>query len=395
LTRDAETGGNPVSKDDGMVVFRNVGKVYDDSTVAVEDLDLTVHHGELICLIGPSGCGKTTTLKMVNRLEECTSGSIMVGGQDIMSMDPVELRRGIGYVVQEIALMPHMSVAENIAIVPKLHNWPRKKIAARVDELMEMSGLDPEKYRFRLPDQLSGGQKQRIGVLRALAAEPEVILMDEPFGALDPISRETLQNELLSIQEKLHKTIIFVTHDMDEALKLSNRLVIMRSGRVEQIGTPEEIQYSPATEFVRNFIGEDRLSQISPDDSVSILVEEPWASAYSKQPASEVLSMMEDADMECIQVIHRDSSKWMGMAYLRDVKRISREGGSIMEAVKRDRKLYIEEGTMRDAAEMLSDKPYSIPVIDEEATFLGVVTEAGVARLTIGRLKRHVTGGVR
>lgn len=387
--------GAETPPDDAMVVFRGVGKVYDDSTVAVENLNLTIRRGELVCLIGPSGCGKTTTLKMVNRLEECTSGNILVGGLDIMSADPVQLRRGIGYVVQEIALMPHMSVAENIAIVPKLHNWPRKKIAARVDELLEMSGLDPEKYRFRLPEQLSGGQKQRIGVLRALAAEPEVILMDEPFGALDPISRETLQNELLSIQEKLHKTIIFVTHDIDEALKLSNRLVIMRSGSVEQVGTPEEVQHNPATEFIRSFIGEDRLSQISPDDSVAILVEEPWDVAYPGQPASEVLSMMEDADMECIQVVHEGRGKWTGMAYLRDVKRISGKGGSVSEAVKRDRKLYIEEGTMRDAAEMLSDRPYSIPVIDESGTFLGVITEAGVARLTIGRLKRPGTGGRR
>jgi osmoprotectant transport system ATP-binding protein len=376
-----------------MVVFQDVRKVYEDSTVAVEKLNLTINKGELVSLIGPSGCGKTTTLKMVNRLEECTSGRILIDGRDIMSLDPVELRRGIGYVVQEIALMPHMSVAENIAMVPRLHKWPRKKILARVDELLDMSGLEPSKYRYRLPDQLSGGQKQRIGVLRALAAEPEVVLMDEPFGALDPISREVLQNELLSIQEKLHKTIIFVTHDMDEALKISNRVVIMRSGKIEQVGTPEEIQQTPATEFVRNFIGEDRLSQISPDDSVSVLVEDPWMVAYPEQSAEDVLSMMEDEDMECVQVVGRKKGVWNGMAYLRDVKRISRSHGSMKEAVKRDRKLYIEEATMRDAAEMLADKPYSIPVIEENGTFLGVITEAGVARLTIGRLKRPGKGG--
>lgn len=382
-----------MTQDSGMVVFQDVRKVYEDSTVAVEKLNLTINKGELVSLIGPSGCGKTTTLKMVNRLEECSSGRILIDGQDIMSLDPVELRRGIGYVVQEIALMPHMSVAENIAMVPRLHKWPRKKIMARVDELLDMSGLEPSKYRYRLPDQLSGGQKQRIGVLRALAAEPEVVLMDEPFGALDPISREVLQNELLSIQEKLHKTIIFVTHDMDEALKISNRVVIMRSGKIEQVGTPEEIQQTPATEFVRNFIGEDRLSQISPDDSVSVLVEDPWMVAYPEQSAEDVLSMMEDEDMECVQVVDRKKGFWNGMAYLRDVKRISRSHGSMKEAVKRDRKLYIEEATMRDAAEMLADKPYSIPVIEENGNFLGVITEAGVARLTIGRLKRPGKGG--
>ncbi len=384
---------NESDLDKGMVIFQDVRKVYDDSIVAVENLNLIINKGELVSLIGPSGCGKTTTLKIVNRLEECTSGKILIGGMDIMSLDPVRLRRGIGYVVQEIALMPHMSVAENIGIVPRLHNWPRKKIMKRVDELLEMSGLEPAKYRYRLPDQLSGGQKQRIGVLRALAAEPEVILMDEPFGALDPISREVLQNELLSIQQKLHKTIIFVTHDMDEALKISDRVVIMRSGKIEQMGSPAEIQENPATEFVRNFIGEDRLSQISPEDSVSVLVEDPWGKAYPDQSASDVLSMMEDEDMESIQVVEKRANRWAGMAYLRDVKRISRTGGSVRDAARRDRKLYLEEATMRDAAEMLADKAYPIPVIDEQGEFLGVITEAGIARLTIGRLKRRVTGG--
>ena len=183
--------------------------------------------------------------------------------------------------------------------------------------------------------------------------------MDEPFGALDPISREVLQNELLSIQQKLHKTIIFVTHDMDEALKISDRVVIMRSGKIEQMGSPAEIQENPATEFVRNFIGEDRLSQISPEDSVSVLVEDPWGKAYPDQSASDVLSMMEDEDMESIQVVEKRANRWAGMAYLRDVKRISRTGGSVRDAARRDRKLYLEEATMRDAAEMLADQSLS------------------------------------
>jgi osmoprotectant transport system ATP-binding protein len=380
-------------KDEEMVVFSNVSKVYGDGTKAVDELDLVINKGELVSLIGPSGCGKTTTLKMVNRLEDCTFGKIYLGGKDITSMDPVKLRRGIGYVVQEIALMPHMSVAENIAMVPKLHKWSRKRMRGRVEELLAMSGLEPAKYSYRLPDQLSGGQKQRIGVLRALAAEPEVILMDEPFGALDPISRDVLQNELLSIQQKLHKTIIFVTHDMDEALKISDRIVIMRDGKIEQIGTPTDIQENPKTDFVRNFIGEDRLSQISPDDSVSILVEDPWHRVTPDSSAREVLDKMENADMESIQVIDKDD-QWIGMALLRDVKRVARVQGRIREAATRKRKLYIEEATMRDAAEMLADKPFSIPVIDKDRLFIGVITEAGVARLTIGRLKRPAGGAL-
>lgn len=380
------------SSEQGMVVFDKVSKVYGDGTLAVDNLDLEIRKGELVSLIGPSGCGKTTTLKMVNRLEECSSGKIYVDGKDITKVNPVKLRRGIGYVVQEIALMPHMSVAENIATVPKLHNWSRKRMRKRVDELLDMSGLDPSIYRHRLPDQLSGGQKQRIGVLRALAAEPEVVLMDEPFGALDPISREVLQNELVAIQQKLRKTIIFVTHDMDEALRISDTVVIMRSGKIEQMGDPREIQDNPANDFVTSFIGEDRLSQISPDDSVSILVEDPWDKVFPEDPAEDVLSRMEDEDMECIQVVDR-KNRWIGMALLRDVKNISRKGGSAREAVRRSRKLYVEDATMRDAAEMLSDQAYSIPVLDENDQFIGVITEAGVARLTIGRLKRTDKGG--
>lgn len=380
-------------QDKGMVVFSKVSKVYADGTKAVDELDLVINKGELVSLIGPSGCGKTTTLKMVNRLEECTSGKIYLGGKDITTMNPVKLRRGIGYVVQEIALMPHMSVAENISMVPKLHRWSRRKMAKRVEELLSMSGLEPARYSYRLPDQLSGGQKQRIGVLRALAAEPEVVLMDEPFGALDPISRDVLQNELLSIQQKLHKTIVFVTHDMDEALKISDRIVIMRDGRIEQMGTPAEIQENPKTEFVRSFIGEDRLSQISPEDPVSILVEDPWDRVTPDANAREILEKMENMDMESIQVIDSDD-RWIGMALLRDVKRVAKVQGKIGNAVSRKRKLYVEEATMRDAAEMLADKPFSIPVIDRNDRFIGVVTEAGVARLTIGRLKRP-TGGAR
>jgi len=376
---------------DAMVVFDSVTKVYEDGTCAVDSLNLEITKGELVSLIGPSGCGKTTSLKMVNRLEESTSGKIYVNGQDITTVDPVRLRRGIGYVVQEIALMPHMSVAENIATVPRLHNWSRKRIRKRVDELLAMSGLEPSIYRYRLPDQLSGGQKQRIGVLRALAAEPEVVLMDEPFGALDPISREVLQNELVAIQQKLRKTIIFVTHDMDEALRISDTVVIMRAGKIEQMGTPREIQDNPASDFIRNFIGEDRLSQISPEDPVSILVEEPWDKVFPDDRASDVLARMEDEDMECIQVVDR-KNRWVGMAYLRDIKNISRKNGLARDAVRRGRKLYIEDATMRDAAEMLSDQPYSIPVIDLNEEFLGVITEAGVARLTIGRLKRRDKG---
>ena len=371
-----------------MVLFDNVTKVYEDGTRAVDRLDLEIGLGEIAVLIGPSGCGKTTTLKMVNRLEEMSSGRIIVGGEDINSVDPVQLRRSIGYVVQEIALMPHMSVAENIAIVPRLLGWDRKRIRRRVDDLLELARLEPSKYRHRLPDQLSGGQKQRIGVLRALAADPGVILMDEPFGALDPISREGLQNEFLELQKAVKKTIIFVTHDMEEALRMADRVVIMRKGRIEQMGSPEEIQEDPATEFVRNFIGEDRLSNISPDSPVEILVQEPIIRALPETKASDLLDRMEEEGCETAQVVDR-KGKWRGMALLWMLKKASRSGLPASDGITRDRKLQAGEATLRDAAEMLADQDLPIPVISGTGEFAGVVTQAGIARLTIGRLTRR------
>ena len=370
-----------------MVLFDSVTKVYEDGTRAVDGLDLEIGRGEIAVLIGPSGCGKTTTLKMVNRLEELSSGRILVDGKDINSLDPVQLRRSIGYVVQEIALMPHMSVAENIAIVPRLLGWDKKRIKKRVDELLELARLEPSKYRYRLPDQLSGGQKQRIGVLRALAADPEVILMDEPFGALDPISREGLQNELLELQNAVKKTIVFVTHDMEEALRIADQVVIMRKGRIEQMGTPEEIQDRPATEFIRNFIGEDRLSNISPESPVEILVQDPVIKARSDSMASELLDLMEEEGCETAQVVDK-KGKWRGMALLWLIKRAARSGLPASDGITRDRKLQAGDSTLRDAAEMLADQDLPIPVISDTGDLLGVVTQAGIARLTIGRLTR-------
>lgn len=370
-----------------MVKFENVSKVYPDGTAAVKGLDLEIKKGEFVVFIGPSGCGKTTTLKMINRLAECTSGKIYVNGSDIATVDAVQLRRNIGYVIQETGLMPHITVGENIAVVPQLLKWNKKKIQNRVDDLLIMAGLSPEKYKYRLPSQLSGGQKQRIGVLRGLAAEPDVVLMDEPFGALDPISRENLQNELMDLQKKLKKTIIFVTHDIDEALKLSDRIVLMRHGKVEQIGTPNELQNNPASEFVKNFIGQDRISQISPDDSVEVLVEESAINVLPNFLASAVLEQMEDIGKESAQVVNKNG-KWMGMALMSNVKKVSSRGGSIKEALIIDRKLYIEDATLRDAAEMLSAQALPVPVIDNNNRFIGVVTGSGMARLTIDRLKR-------
>lgn len=235
--------------------------MYPDGTEALKNITLTIPDHRLTAIIGPSGCGKTTLMKLINRLEKPTAGEVLVNGENIAGANTTELRRSIGYVIQRIGLFPHMTIEDNIALVPHLKKWEKQKIKTRVTELLQLIGLEPEQYRKKYPLELSGGQQQRIGVARALASEPDIILMDEPFSALDPISREQLQNELKSIQRKLHKTIVFVTHDMDEALKIADNIILMKDGNVIQEATPEELVHHPVNDFAREFIGLQRLEK--------------------------------------------------------------------------------------------------------------------------------------
>jgi osmoprotectant transport system ATP-binding protein len=242
-----------------MIRLDSVSKRFPDSTVAVTDLTLEVPEGETSVLVGPSGCGKTTTLKMVNRLVEPSGGRIYLDGEDVTGVDPVGLRRRIGYVIQQVGLFPHQTIAANVGTVPRLLGWNRDRVTARVDELLELVGLDPTTYRRRYPAQLSGGQRQRVGVARALAADPPVLLMDEPFGAIDPVTRMRLQDEFLRLQEAVRKTIVFVTHDIEEAVKMGDRIAILEIGGVlAQYDTPAEVLGNPASDFVADFVGADR-----------------------------------------------------------------------------------------------------------------------------------------
>ncbi|MGC9670313.1 ABC transporter ATP-binding protein [Planosporangium sp. 12N6] len=239
--------------------FESVGKRYADGTVAVEDLTLDLAAGELTVLIGPSGCGKSTVLRMVNRLVEPTSGRVLLDGADVASADPVDLRRRIGYVIQHVGLFPHQSVRANVGTVPKLLGWSRARIDERTDELLELVGLDPAQFGSRYPHELSGGQRQRVGVARALAADPVVLLMDEPFSAVDPIVRTRLQDEFRRLQETVRKTILLVTHDLDEAVRLGDRIAVLaQGGRLQQYDRPAALLAAPANEFVREFVGSDR-----------------------------------------------------------------------------------------------------------------------------------------
>lgn len=252
--RNPETGSTKITG--ATILLENVTKSYGNKKPAVNQLTLEIPAGQTVMFVGPSGCGKTTTLKMINRLIEPTSGRIVINGEDVTDINGDELRRRIGYVIQAGGLLPHLTVGANIGIVPKMLKWDKEKIKARTDELLDLVSLDPEVYRDRYPKELSGGQQQRVGVARALAADPPVLLMDEPFGAVDPITRQRLQEELIHVQSELHKTIVFVTHDFDEAIKLGDWIVIFNEGgKIEQYGTPEQILAHPASPFVENFIG--------------------------------------------------------------------------------------------------------------------------------------------
>lgn len=304
------------------VEFRHVSRRY-GATVAVDDLSLTVPAGSICVLVGPSGCGKTTSLKMVNRLIEPSSGQILIGGRDVMGQDPIELRRGIGYVIQQVGLLPHLTVGENVAIVPRLLGWARPRVRARVDELLALTSLEPRTYRDRYPAQLSGGERQRVGVARALAADPPLMLMDEPFGAVDPIARDRLQNELLRLQEQLAKTILFVTHDVDEAIKMGDLLAVLQvGGALAQFGPPAEILANPASDFVARFVGADRgLKRLSLTRVADMALDEAPAD-YAPEPGQplleprttlkDALSMMLDSDVSAGVVVD-DEGRVIGL----------------------------------------------------------------------------------
>ena len=281
-----------------MIVLDGVSKTYPGGKLAVDDLDLEVADGSLVTLVGPSGCGKSTTLKMVNRLIEPTSGRILLDGDDVTSVDPVKLRRRMGYVIQQVGLFPHQDIRTNVSTVPDLLGWNRKQAAARADELLDLVGLDPGEFGARYPHQLSGGQRQRVGVARALAADPPVLLMDEPFGAVDPVVRARLQDQFLELQSELRKTVLLVTHDIEEAVKLGDAVAVFApSGRIAQYDTPAAVLGAPADDFVAEFVGAERglrrLAVTEIDDSD--LVHAPMVRTTDSLAEARVLLDAEDA----------------------------------------------------------------------------------------------------
>ena len=362
------------------VEFRHVSKNYGHQGAgAVVDLSLLVPAGDICVLVGPSGCGKTTSLKMVNRLVEPSSGQVLIDGEDVMSVEVTALRRRIGYVIQQVGLFPHQTIADNVATVPRLLGWPRERIKKRTEELLELVGLDPGTVRNRYPAQLSGGERQRVGVARAMAAEPPVMLMDEPFGAVDPIVRERLQNEFLRLHRSLGTTVLFVTHDIDEAIKMGSRVAVMQlGGHLAQYAPPSELLLHPASDFVSRFVGVDRgLKRMSLLKVADVHVQ-PGVVARVGEPSDEARKRALAAGSEWVLLLDRAGAPlgWMKVAQLRSDEALN------AEHVDASSPLVTFETTLRDALSMLfTSAVQTAVVVDEHGRYVGVLTlsELGIA----------------
>jgi len=336
---------------------------------AVEDLTMDVPSGEIVVLVGPSGCGKTTTMKLVNRIIEPTSGRIYLEGTDVTKADPDQLRRRIGYVIQQIGLFPHMTIADNIATVPRMLKWKEERIRNRVDELLDTVGMEPSRYRDRYPKELSGGQRQRVGVARALAADPPVMLMDEPFGAIDPITRERLQNEFLRVQEEIRKTIIFVTHDIDEAIKMGDRIAILRDrAQIAQYDTPERILSAPADAFVSDFVGSGAsLKRLSLSRVRDYELAE-WPTGRRDEDREALLARIRDSEKDCLLLLDDTGRplRWLQATHLRQEGSLDRAGLPVTSIEP--------QATLADALnELVTSRVGSVVVVGGNGVYRGTV----------------------
>jgi osmoprotectant transport system ATP-binding protein len=365
-----------------VVAFERVTKRYSGGSdqAAVNDLTFTIPAGQICVLVGPSGSGKTTTMKMVNRLIEPTSGRVTIDGTDVMSLPAVELRRKIGYVIQQVGLFPHLTVAENVAIVPRLLRWKEQRTRDRVDELLDLVGLDPATYRARYPAELSGGERQRVGVVRAMAADPAVMLMDEPFGAVDPIRRDRLQNEFLRLQAKVRKTIVFVTHDVDEAIKMADRIAILQKGGIlAQYDTPDAILAKPASEFVERFVGADRgLKRLSLGRVRDVPLIEAVV-VHAGEARAEARKRLEQQGATRYALLVDDRRRPLGWIDHRDL-----EGDGIVDpSVATPGAPTLErESTLRDALSGLLTSSVQLgAVVDERDAVIGLISVDGIGEV--------------
>lgn len=360
-----------------MIEFCNVSKIYKGSSEdVVKNISFTIPKGQIVVLIGPSGCGKTTTLKMINRLITISSGQILIDGKDNMEYDPIALRRSMGYVIQQTGLFPHMSVRENIEIIPKLEKKDPEIIYEKTCELMKMIGLDLS-FLDRYPTQLSGGQLQRIGVARAFASDPEIILMDEPFSALDPITRGQLQDELVFLQAKLKKTIVFVTHDMDEAVKLADRICIMKDGVLVQYDTPEQIMKNPANDYVAEFVGRNRIWA----NPQYIIARDIMIDAFYVPKQLSCLKAIEQMRRKHVNsaMVVDDDNTFLGIATARDIQKVQDKTESVEKVAKKAEITAVEYDNIVDLLKMIRENGSSfIPVLDDRNRLSGLITSSSL-----------------
>lgn len=361
-----------------MVEFKNVSKIYPGGKVAVENINLRIERGEFVCFIGTSGGGKTTTLRMINGMLIPTGGDITVDGKNIHDIDPIELRRSIGYVIQNIGLMPHMTIRDNITLVPKLLKWPKEKRDARAKELIKMVEL-PEEFLDRYPSELSGGQQQRIGVIRALAADQQIILMDEPFGALDPLTREALQRLVKRLQQQMSRTIIMVTHDMDEAIRLADRIVIMDQGHIIQNASPDDVLTHPANEFVANLIGPERLRQAKVNHLTAAEIMRPNPiKIHAQQNLGDALNQMHQYHVDSLMVVD-DEDHLTGILDLKTLRN-QQQPQLIIDDMKHAVPVKIKEDErLQMITEPLLERNWEyVPVVDEQNHLKGIITRSAL-----------------
>lgn len=361
-----------------MVEFKNVSKIYPGGKVAVENINLRIERGEFVCFIGTSGGGKTTTLRMINGMLIPTGGDITVDGKNIHDIDPIELRRSIGYVIQNIGLMPHMTIRDNITLVPKLLKWPKEKRDARAKELIKMVEL-PEEFLDRYPSELSGGQQQRIGVIRALAADQQIILMDEPFGALDPLTREALQRLVKRLQQQMGLTIIMVTHDMDEAIRLADRIVIMDQGHIIQNASPDDVLTHPANEFVANLIGPERLRQAKVNHLTAAEIMRPNPiKIHAQQNLGDALNQMHQYHVDSLMVVD-DEDHLTGILDLKTLRN-QQQPQLIIDDMKHAVPVKIrEDERLQMITEPLLERNWEyVPVVDEQNHLKGIITRSAL-----------------
>lgn len=358
--------------------FDHVSKIYRAGNKAVDDISFTVDQGEFICLIGTSGSGKTTTMRMINRMINPTHGTITLAGKSLADTDPVKLRRKIGYVIQNIGLMPHMTIRDNITIVPKLLKWSDEDREKKAQELLKLVEL-PADFLDRYPSQLSGGQQQRIGVIRALAAGQDIILMDEPFGALDPITREALQDLVKQLQVEMGKTVIFVTHDMDEALKLSSRIAIMDGGKIIQYGTPNEILRQPANDFVKDLIGHDRLLEAKPNvETVGQIMLKTPVTITPDQSLSSAIKLMRQRRVDTLLVVD-DQQLLQGLVDLENIDHHYKDAGTVQDIMSTKVNFVNQTDLVRDTIERILKRGWKyVPVVDDDHRLVGIVTRTAL-----------------